>query len=81
MEINILMRPSMWVATYQGFAAGRVIQYKVEGRVPGEKILIADFGGPNWRRWRVLKDNNGASSGWGGSFDSAESALTSVLGG
>jgi hypothetical protein len=58
----------MWIATFHGFGKGRVVKYDVEGRVPGEKILIADFGGPNWCWWRVLKNNNGDSSEWTGNL-------------
>lgn len=74
------MRPTMWIATYAGFATGRVIKYNVDGRVPGEKYLIADFGGPRWPRWRVLQVKNGVSGEWTGKFGSADAALAFVSG-
>jgi len=76
-EIRHEMRPTMWIATYQGFATGREIKYEVNGRTPGEKVLIADFGGPSWHWWRVLQVKNGISGDWTGKFGSAEAALAS----
>jgi hypothetical protein len=78
MGIDARMRATMWVATYRGYATGRVIKYEVNGRAPGEKVLIADFGGPSWPRWRVLQVKNGVSGGWTGKFGSAEAALASL---
>jgi hypothetical protein len=75
-----IMRPTMWVATYAGFATGRVIKYDVAGQTPDEKYLIADFGGPNWPRWRVLQVKNGISGGWTGKFGSADAALAFLSG-
>ncbi|PYU27186.1 MAG: hypothetical protein DMG30_00090 [Acidobacteria bacterium] len=72
------MRPTAWIATYKGFATGRMIKYEVQGVAPADKILIADFGEPNWRSWRVLQVKNGRSTGRIGNFDSADAALASV---
>lgn len=73
------MRPCMWQATYRGFATGRVIKYEVDGRSPGDKTLIADFGAPTWQWWKILEVKNGRSIGWTGRFPSAEAALASLL--
>ncbi len=74
------MRPTMWVATYEGFGTGRVIKYDVAGHTPDEKYLIADFGGPSWPWWRVLQVKYGISGEWTGKFGSADAALAFVSG-
>jgi len=57
------MRPTMWVATYTGFATGRVIKYDIVRRTSNDKYLIADFGGPSSPKWRVLHIKNGIVAG------------------
>ena len=79
MAVDREMRPRMWIATYQGFATGRVIQYEVGECTPGDKVLIADFGGPTRQSWRTLEVKNGRSSDWIGNFPSAESAYASLF--
>jgi len=76
--MGLIIRPIMWVSTYAGYANGRVIEYDVAGHTPNEKHLIADFGGPGWPRWRVLKVKNGISGEWTGKFESADAALACV---
>jgi hypothetical protein len=68
----------MWISTFVGFAKGRVIMYNAAGRTPDEKYLIADFGGPSWPKWRVLRVKNGISGGWTGEFGSPNAALAFV---
>jgi len=72
------MRPAMWMSSYAGFATGRVIKYDVAGHTPDEKYLIADFGGPSWAEWRVLRVKNGISGDWTGKFGSPDAALAFV---
>jgi hypothetical protein len=76
--MELSMRPTMWIATYAGFATGRVIKYDVDGCISDEKYLIADFGWPSWPRWRVLQVKNGVSGEWAGKFTSADAALAFV---
>jgi hypothetical protein len=75
------MRPTMWISTepHQEYATGRVVKYDVQGLAPGNKILIANFGGPNWNSWRLLQVRNGRSTKWTGNFSSAEAALASLV--
>jgi hypothetical protein len=68
----------MWIATYQGFGTGRVTKYELQGREPGNKILIADFGGPSWARWRVLQPGTGHEPYGPANFASPEAALASI---
>jgi hypothetical protein len=66
--------------------AGRVIgdgpiyQYSVEPLARGEQIFVANFGGKNRAKWRVLRINDGVSGGWAGEYESAEEVLAILQG-
>lgn len=57
---------------------GLVVKYNVEPLEPGEKIVVADFGGPNWTSWRILRTKNDVSGKWTGNYTTAEDALAAL---
>jgi hypothetical protein len=72
------MHESAWLNSGGPWGTGCVIRYEVDGLPPGERISIADFGGPHFPSWGVLKIKDDVSSGWKGDYSSAGEAMKEI---
>jgi len=77
--MNLQKREVMWLRDGTT-GSGRVTMYKVLGLRPDEEVHIANFGNERRESWRILRRKDGASSGWRGSYASADDALACMTG-
>jgi len=65
-----------WLRDGAEYGTGQVTYYRAH-LSPTEEVRIANFGGPHYDDWRVLRIKDGANVGdWTGQHASAEEALS-----
>jgi hypothetical protein len=79
MQHSFTVHKDAWLRDGPVFAGGQITGYRVGGMPDGRTARIANFGAPNRNDWRIMRINaDNTQTGWTGSYESIEDALTAL---
>lgn len=75
---QLTLRAIAWARRGNIVLTGPVIEYRVQGMPLQQEAFIANFGGRNEDRWKILRVKEGISGEWMGNHETAEQALAEL---